>query len=183
MTGGGDGAPRDQTTRHAVERAARSCSPRNDAWRLPGCCAKPTSPQATATAVTTTISRTTTQSRSVESIRTTQPTRSAASVTSFPAATNAVPPFASAVTSMSAANASGGDGQHGGPPRIGTACGRSATRARRPAGEQDVARTIRNEVRRARRRSPGLVDRLDERNAIATRSRAKAGSRASVMVL
>ena len=33
------------TTRHAVERAARSCSPRNDAWRLPGCCAKPTSPQ------------------------------------------------------------------------------------------------------------------------------------------
>ena len=48
---------------------------------------------ATAAAVMTTMSSVTTQRRLIESTRTTQLTSNALSITSFPAATRAVPPF------------------------------------------------------------------------------------------
>ncbi len=122
-------------------------------------------PTPAAEAVTITISSTTIQRRSVESIRTTQPTRSTVSETSFPAATNAVPPFASPVARMSAANAAAVISDRPRPAGIRTGAPDAQRDRGDEPGQQQVAEDDPDRRTCQPDRESRLVDGLDQREA------------------
>ena len=153
------GRRRGRPSRARRGRARRGTTPAG----CPGAARSPRAPRRPRRRSTATSNPTTTQSRSIESINDDGSRRAGARAsTSFPAATNAVPPFASRGDEDECGERGGGDRQRDGLPRI-------AARADDPEPRRTTARaasttssgTSRDGRAGERDRDTRLIDGLD----------------------